>query len=129
MWHRYSHSRKKISEELSKQAMFHKWSDQHWASVWKNPANGREALYVASHAYKIDGYSEAESEALLQELVDFCTQAEYVYSHQWRVGDVMLWDQRAVMHRGTPWPYEEPRKLTSTCSSAQDSDGLSAVRL
>jgi alpha-ketoglutarate-dependent 2,4-dichlorophenoxyacetate dioxygenase len=40
----------------------------------------------------------------------------------------MLWDQRAVMHRGTPWPYEEPRKLDSTCSSVRDSDGLSAMR-
>jgi hypothetical protein len=46
----------------------------------------------------------------------------------WSVGDVMLWDQRAVMHRGTPWPYEEPRKLDSTCSSVRDSDGLSAMR-
>lgn len=129
IWHRYSHSRKKISEELSRLPMFHKWPDQHWRSVWTNPANGREALYIASHAYRIDGHDEAESAALLDELTAFCTQPRYVYSHRWRVGDVLLWDQRAVMHRGRPWPYDQPRKLSSTCSSAQDSDGLSAIRL
>ncbi len=127
--HRFSHSRKKISEELSRLPMFNKWPDQHWKSVWLNPANGREALYLASHAYKVDGYSKAESEELLDELIGFCTRPRYVYSHAWSVGDVLMWDQRAVMHRGTPWPYDEPRKLSSICSSAQDSDGLFSVRM
>lgn len=129
IWHRFSHSRKKVSEELSRLPMFNKWPDQHWKSVWRNPVNGREALYLASHAFKVDGYSEAESEELLDELIEFCTRSRYVYSHAWTVGDVLMWDQRAVMHRGTPWPYEEPRKLSSICSSAQDSDGLVNVRM
>ena len=129
IWHRFSHSRKKISEELSRLPMFNKWPDQHWKSVWTNPVNGREALYLASHAFKVDGYSEAESEELLAELIEFCTKPRYVYSHAWTVGDVLMWDQRAVMHRGTPWPFEEPRKLSSICSSARDSDGLSSIRM
>ncbi|MEM7722072.1 MAG: TauD/TfdA family dioxygenase [Pseudomonadota bacterium] len=129
IWHRYSHSRKKISEELSKLPMFNKWPDQHWKSVWTNPVNGREALYLASHAFLVDGYDEAESAALLDELIAFCTQPRFVYAHQWSVGDVMLWDQRAVMHRGTPWPYEQPRKLASICSSVRDSDGLPQMRM
>ncbi len=129
IWHRYSHSRKKISQELSKLPMFHKWPDQHWNAIWTNPVNGHEALYLASHAFKVDGYNEGESEALLTELIDFCTQPEFVYSHKWAVGDVIMWDQRAVMHRGTPWPYEQPRKLSSICSSAQDSDGLASIRM
>ena len=129
IWHRYSHSRKKISDELSRLPMFNKWPDQHWNSVWTNPANGLEALYLASHACLVDGYSEAESEALLSELTEFCTQPRFVYSHDWQVGDVLLWDQRAVMHRGTLWPYDQPRKLSSICCSAQDSDGLPSVRV
>ncbi|MEM1236861.1 MAG: TauD/TfdA family dioxygenase [Pseudomonadota bacterium] len=129
IWHRYSHSRKKISEELSRLPMFNKWPDQHWHSVWTNPVNGREALYLASHAFQVDGYSEADSAVLLDELVEFCTKPQFVYSHTWEIGDVLMWDQRAVMHRGTPWPYEEPRKLSSICSSAQESDGLSSVRV
>lgn len=129
IWHRYSHSRKKISAELAALPMFHKWPDQHWKAVWENPVNQREALYIASHAFKIDGYDEAESQELLDELMDFCTQPEFVYSHQWSVGDVLLWDQRAVLHRGTPWPYEQPRTLSSICVSATESDGLDRIRI
>ena len=129
IWHRYSHSRKKISEELSRLPQFNRWPDQHWSSVWPNPVNGRPALYIASHAFLVDGYDEAESKALLDELTAFCTQPRFLYSHSWAVGDVLLWDQRAVIHRGTPWPYEEPRKLASICSSVTESDGLAAMRM
>ena len=129
IWHRYRHSRKKISEELSRLPMFNKWPDQHWNSTWTNPTNGREALYIASHAFRIDGHDEIESEALLNELTEFCTQPCYVYRHHWQIGDVLIWDQRAVMHRGTPWPYNQPRKLSSICSSAQESDGLKSIRI
>lgn len=129
IWHRYSHSRKKISEELAKLPLYTKWPDQHWKSVWPNPVNGREALYIASHAFAVDGYNEAESEALLEELTAFCTQPRFVYSHRWAVGDVLLWDQRAVMHRGTPWPYEQPRTLSSICSTVRESDGIAAIRI
>lgn len=129
VWHRYSHSRRKISEELSKLPMFNKWPDQCWKSVWTNPVNGREALYLASHAFRIEGYSEAESEALLDELITFCTQPVFVYAHNWSEGDVLIWDQRAVMHRGTPWPYDQPRKLASLCASVRPSDGLAEMRL
>lgn len=128
IWHRYSHSRRKISSELAALPMFNKWPDQCWKSVWRNPVNGREALYLASHAFLVEGYSETESEALLEELIGFCTQKAYVYAHHWQVGDVLMWDQRAVMHRGTPWPYEEPRKLTSLCASVRPEDGLSYMR-
>lgn len=128
VWHRYSHSRRKISEELARLPMFNKWPDQHWKAVWANPVNGREALYVASHAFKIDGYGEAESQDILDELIAFCTQEQFVYAHPWDVGDVLLWDQRAVLHRGTPWPYEQPRKLASICSSVRPSDGLETMR-
>lgn len=129
IWHRYSHSRRKISPELADMPMFNKWPDTHWNAVWENPVNGREALYIASHAFAVDGYDAAESEALLEELTDFCTQPAFVYSHKWQVGDVLLWDQRAVMHRGTPWPYEQPRTLSSICSSVTEADGLDRLRM
>jgi alpha-ketoglutarate-dependent 2,4-dichlorophenoxyacetate dioxygenase len=129
IWHRFSHSRKRISEELSRLPQFNKWPDQHWRAVWTNPVNGREALYIASHSFLVDGHDEAESQALLDELTAFCTQERFVYSHRWQVGDVLLWDQRAVMHRGTPWPYDQPRKLASICSSVREEDGLASIRI
>ena len=128
IWHRYSHSRRKISEELAALPMFNKWPDQFWKSVWRNPVNGQEALYIASHAFRIEGYDEAKSAALLQELEAFCTQPDFVYAHRWEVGDVLIWDQRAVMHRGTPWPYDQPRKLASLCASVRPEDGLAEMK-
>lgn len=129
IWHRYSHSRRKISPELAELPMFNKWPDQHWNALWRNPVNGREALYIASHAFKLDGYDEAEGQALLDELITYCTQPQFVYSHSWQVGDVLIWDQRAVLHRGTPWPYEQPRVLSSLCASVTEADGINRMRM
>ena len=93
-----------------------------------NPANGEEALYVASHAFRIEGMSEEESEPIIDELASFCTQPHYVYSHKWKSGDVLIWDERATLHRGMPWPYDEPRTLSSICCSVTEADGLETVR-
>jgi alpha-ketoglutarate-dependent 2,4-dichlorophenoxyacetate dioxygenase len=126
--HKYSHSRARISEELAKLPMFNKWPDTRWPAVWKNPVNGKEAVYVASHSFAVEGMGEAEGQAYIDALIAECTQPKYVYSHQWSVGDVLMWDQRAVLHRGTPWPYDQPRKLASICVSATDADGLATMR-
>jgi alpha-ketoglutarate-dependent 2,4-dichlorophenoxyacetate dioxygenase len=128
LWHRYSHSRAKISPELAKKPMFNKWPDQRWPAVVGNPVNGREALYIASHTFKVDGLDQGSSATLIDELASFITQPEYVYSHKWRVGDVLIWDQRAVLHRATPWDYSQPRKLSSLCVSLRAEDGLDAMR-
>ncbi len=128
IWHRYSHSRAKISKELAALPMFHKWDDQHWKAIWANPANGEEAVYIASHAFKVDGLDDDEGTALIEEVVDFCTKPQYVYSHDWQVGDVLIWDERATLHRATPWPYDQPRTLNSICVSVTDSDGLAEMR-
>ena len=129
VWHKYSHSRAQISPELAKLPMFHKWPAQHWQSTWRNPVTGAEALYIASHAYAVDGYSEDESQALLDELIAYCTQPAFTYSHTWRENDVLIWDQRAVLHRGTPWPYDQPRTLSSLCVTAGASDGLASLHV
>lgn len=128
IWHHYATSRAKISESLAKLPMFHKWPAQKWKSVLTNPLNHTESLYIASHAYAVEGYSEEESRTLLEELTAFCTQDRYTYSHRWQTGDVLIWDQRAVMHRGKPWPWHEPRKLTSLCVSIAPEDGLNEMR-
>ncbi len=128
LWHRYSHSRARISPDLAKLPMFNKWPDQCWPAVVSNPVNGREALYIASHTFKIDGDDQGASATLIDTLTSFITKPEYVYSHKWRIGDVLIWDQRAVLHRATPWDYDQPRKLSSICVSLQAQDGLDAMR-
>lgn len=124
IWHRYAHSRARISPELSQLPMFQKWPDRLWQSVWTNPVNGAEALYIASHAFAVEGLSDPEGTDLIDALIEFVTQRQYVLSHTWNVGDVLVWDQRAVLHRATPWNYDEPRKLSSICTSATAADGV-----
>ena len=126
--HSYATSRRKISAELAQQAMFNKWPPQRWPAVWVNPVTKQESLYIASHVFEVEGLEKEDGAALIEELTTFCTQERFVYSHSWEVGDVLLWDQRSVMHRGTPWPYDQPRTLASICCSMQDEDGLTWAR-
>ena len=64
---------------------------------------GEKTLYVGSQAMRVIGWSEDDSEALFLELLDLATQDQFVYTHQWRVGDLVMWDNRRVNHRGRPW--------------------------
>jgi len=124
IWHRYAHSRAKISKDLASWDLLTKWPDKAHGAVWTNPVNGHEALYIASHACRIDGMEDEAAQALIAELTDFCTQGHYIYSHSWTEGDVLIWDERATLHRGTPWPYDQPRAMSSICSSVRPADGL-----
>ena len=126
--HRFSQSRKLIDESLARQDIYTKFPDARWRTTWRNPVNGQEALYIATHACGVEGMSEDDGMALINELIDAVTQPEAIYSHQWQPGDVLIWDQRATMHRGTPWPFEKERTLASFVSSARESDGIDSVR-
>ena len=65
------------------------------------PQTGRKSLYVASHIGSIKSMSAAESEALLQHLLAHITQRQFVFTHRWRPNDLVMWDNRCTMHRGT----------------------------
>ena len=71
------------------------------------PETGRRALYLASHAVRIIGLPETESSRLIEDLMAHATRRQFVYSHRWRVDDLVIWDNRCTMHRGTR--YEEQR--------------------
>ncbi len=62
--------------------------------------SGRMSLYLASHAGAIRGMKREEAERLLKELIDHATQRQFVYTHRWRVNDLVMWDDRCTMHRG-----------------------------
>jgi alpha-ketoglutarate-dependent 2,4-dichlorophenoxyacetate dioxygenase len=65
--------------------------------------SGRKALYIASHAFAIDGWPPDKARALIEELMAFATQPRFVFAHQWRLGDVLIWDNLATLHRATPF--------------------------
>jgi alpha-ketoglutarate-dependent 2,4-dichlorophenoxyacetate dioxygenase len=67
------------------------------------PRSGRRSLYLASHASRIVDWPLPEGRLLLRDLTEHATQREFVYRHVWRVGDLVIWDNRATMHRATPF--------------------------
>jgi alpha-ketoglutarate-dependent 2,4-dichlorophenoxyacetate dioxygenase len=127
-WHDYAYSRGKIAPGLASPEERAALPPQCWRLVWKNPVNGRGALYIASHAYAIEGMEDAAGKKLLGELMDAATAPGLSYVHTWRKGDVIMWDNRATMHRGRPWPANEPRYMVRTTISASAVDGLESMR-
>jgi alpha-ketoglutarate-dependent taurine dioxygenase len=79
--------------------------------VKQHPATGRSALYIGRHAFGVKGLSDRESEELLWELHELACRRPRVFRHRWRVGDLVVWDNRAVLHRGRPWDFRELRHL------------------
>ena len=79
-----------------------------------HPVTGRPSLFIGRHAYGVLGLTEGESEALLDQLVDFACQPPRVHTHDWRVGDVVVWDNRCVLHRVRPWDPAQPRVMKHT---------------
>jgi alpha-ketoglutarate-dependent 2,4-dichlorophenoxyacetate dioxygenase len=81
------------------------------ALVRTNPVNGRKTLYVGSHASHIEGMPEDEGRTLLQLLLALATQPPLVFCHRWQAGDFVIWDNRAVLHRGRPWDTSRYRRV------------------
>ena len=81
------------------------------ALVRANPFNGRSAIYIGSHAWYIEGMNYDESRRLLDELLAHTTRPECVYQHRWTQWDLVMWDNRAVLHRGRPWDAAQHRRV------------------
>jgi alpha-ketoglutarate-dependent 2,4-dichlorophenoxyacetate dioxygenase len=82
--------------------------------VRTHPVTKRRSLYLSSHAGGILGWPVPEARAFLRDLVEHATQRQFVYAHTWRVGDLVMWDNRQTMHRARPFPAHEPRDMRRT---------------
>src|SRR4029077_918076 len=127
-WHDYAHSRSQITKDLATPEERAALPPQCWRMVWKNPANGRGAIYLASHAYAVEGMEPDAGTRLIEELMAFATAPGASYMHQWRKGDVVMWDNRATMHRGRPWPSHEARLMIRATLYATEADGVGIMR-
>jgi alpha-ketoglutarate-dependent 2,4-dichlorophenoxyacetate dioxygenase len=127
-WHDYAHSRGQVAADLATPEERAALPPQCWRMVWKNPVNGRGAIYLASHAYAVEGMEVMAGKKLIDELMLAATAPGTSYLHQWRRGDVVMWDNRATMHRGRPWPAHEARLMIRTTISATKSDGVDTMR-
>ena len=87
-----------------------------------------KALYLGAHARRIEGMDEAEGQALIDRLIAFGTQDRFVYSHRWARHDLILWDNRAVLHRATPFRNSDERRHMVRTTVAGIEPTLRAIR-
>lgn len=93
------------------------------------PENGRKSLYIASHIGRIQGMPEEKGRALVDALLAHATQRQFVYTHRWRVHDLVMWDNRCTMHRGTDfddlrWVREMHRATVSDLANTCEQEKL-----
>ena len=85
------------------------------------------ALYLGAHARMVEGMEEAEGRALIERLMDFATRPRFVHSHRWAPHDLVLWDNRAVLHRATPFRSAAERRYMVRTTIAGDEPRLAAA--
>jgi alpha-ketoglutarate-dependent 2,4-dichlorophenoxyacetate dioxygenase len=107
--HSIAHSRQTLGFEFSKDEAETLKGAIH-PLVRTIPRSNRKSLYVASHASRIIDWPVPEGRLLLRDLMEHATQPEFVYRHSWRVGDLVIWDNRATMHRGKPFDDTKYRR-------------------
>jgi alpha-ketoglutarate-dependent 2,4-dichlorophenoxyacetate dioxygenase len=96
------------------------------------PESGRKSLYLASHAGRIFGMPEAEGRALIDGLVAHATQRQFIYTHRWRVHDLVIWDNRCTMHRGTEfddlrWKRDMQRATVCDIANTCEQEGIAVA--
>lgn len=104
---------------------FTDWSEEELAKmapvphvlVRTHPGSGRKSLFLSSHAGRIRGMPEPEARMLLLDLMEHATQRQFVYTHRWRAGDLVMWDNRCAMHRARVYDETQVRDLHRTTVS------------
>jgi alpha-ketoglutarate-dependent taurine dioxygenase len=84
-----------------------------------HPETGRKSIYTGRHAHAIPGLSETESQTLLDKLMEDACRPPRVYKHVWRVGDIVVWDNRCLMHRARPFDTNFPRVMRASRISGE----------
>ncbi len=102
------------------------------AMVRRHAYSGRTSIYVASHAGKIDGMSDADGKALLADLIAHATQRQFVHTHRWRANDLVIWDNRCTMHRGLTfddqrWRRDAQRATVMDVAPTCEQEGIDAA--
>jgi alpha-ketoglutarate-dependent 2,4-dichlorophenoxyacetate dioxygenase len=109
--HSLVYSRETVSTEALTPAMKAELPGAWQAMVRVNPVNGRKAVYAGAHASHVIGWPRGEGRAFIQWLNDFATQPSFCYSHAWRDGDLVIWDNRATLHRATTYDTVRHKRL------------------
>ncbi|HEY1125580.1 MAG TPA: TauD/TfdA family dioxygenase [Sphingobium sp.] len=89
--------------------------------------NGRKTLFIASHAFRIEGMEDEEGLELIEELLAFASQPKYIYAHKWQAGDMLIWDNRCTLHRGTEYDYARYKRDLRRANVNESGEERSAV--
>lgn len=95
--------------------------------VRTHPVTGRKSLCIGRHAYRIPGLDDAQAQDLLDELLDFACRPPRILTQNWRPGDLMIWDNRCVMHRARPYDFGETRIMQATRIAGDPATDLAAT--
>ena len=105
------HSRFMLGDTQYTQAQIDAMPPAWWPLVQTDPRSGRRILFVGGHANEVQGMTLAEGRMLLMDLLEHATQRAFVYQHHWQVGDLVMWDNTATVHRGRWYDLGERREL------------------
>ncbi|MGE4044518.1 MAG: TauD/TfdA dioxygenase family protein [Acetobacteraceae bacterium] len=112
--HWVHHSRSTLGWEPTEEEIRGAMPPVRWPLVRVHPGSGRRTLYIGAHARRVIGMPLPAGRILLRDLLEHATQAAFVYRHAWRPGDLVLWDNRAVMHRGCRYDLSQVRDMRRT---------------
>jgi alpha-ketoglutarate-dependent 2,4-dichlorophenoxyacetate dioxygenase len=105
------HSRLAMGDNTYTPEQMAKFPPVQWPLVRVHSGSGRKVLWVGVHATHILGRTVPEGRLLLLDLLEHATQRQFVYTHTWQVGDLVIWDNRATLHRGRRWDMSQRREL------------------
>ena len=108
--HDYIYSRTKVGEDAVSEGQRTYMRPVRQRLVRRNPHTGELNYYVGSHVRSIEGLADTEAAPLIKRLMDEATRAESVYRHQWQAGDLVIWDNRCVLHRGCGYDADRFRR-------------------
>lgn len=124
--HDYVYSRSKVAPDAVSPEIAASLPPVRQRLVRTNPNTGAKNLFLGSHVREIEGWSEAASRALVNELTDEAIQPQHVYTHVWRPGQVVLWDNRCLLHAGAGYDadrfrrYMRQTRVSGACSSLDE---------
>ncbi len=108
--HDYVFSRSKVAPDAVSPSLAASLPPVPQKLVRTNPGTGAKNYFVGSHAKSIEGWNDADSRGLLDDLLDRATKPEYAYSHKWQPGDLVIWDNRCLVHRGEGYDADRYRR-------------------
>ncbi len=114
------HSRFVLGDTDYTQAQIDAIPKANWPMVRTHPGSGRALLFIGAHASHVLDMPVAEGRVLLAELIEHAAQPAHVYRHEWRTGDLVIWDNRATLHRGRRYDISELRELRRTTTMDVD---------